>query len=158
MPSVRVVIADADAAFRELLREQFRLVPDLDIVGEARDGREALAAVGLLTPDILILDLDLPGLNALEVLLVILWSSPQTKVIVISRDGNEEAIREALRHGARGYVVKGDRLDLSKLIRAVQRGEMWARRRVLSAVVEELAQLSNMTISTPDGESAANHS
>lgn len=155
MPSVRLVIAEDDAACRELLREQFRLVPDLEIVGEARDGREALAAVGQLTPDILALALDLPGMNALEVLLVVRWYSPQTKVIVISMGDDERAIREALKQGARGYVVKGDRLDLSKLIHAVQRDEIWARRRVLNSVIEEFIQLSNVTLSTPGGKPAA---
>lgn len=147
MSTVRLVIAEDESAFRELLREQFRFVQDLEIVGEARDGREALAAVGQLTPDVLILNLDLPGLNALEVLLVILWSSPQTKVIVVSREGDERAIREALKQGARGCIVKGDKLDLSKLIHAVQRGEVWAKGRVLSGVIEELIQSSSATAS-----------
>lgn len=149
MSSVRLVIAEDDSAFRELLREQFRLVPDLEIVEEARDGREALAAVGQLTPDVLILNLDLRGINAMDVLLVVLWSSPQTKVIVISREGDERGIQEALQQGARGYIVKGERLDSSKLIHAVQRGEMWASRRVLSGVIEELIQSSSATASIP---------
>ena len=128
-----------------MLCEQFQLEPDIEIIGQARDGWEAIAAVCRLTPDILTLDVDLPGLGGLDVLPVVRWYSPRTKVIMLSGQDDEETIREALRRGAQGYVVKGSRTDLGKAIRAVNRGEVWARRRVLATVIEEMVRLAALT-------------
>ncbi|MDE2180555.1 MAG: response regulator transcription factor [candidate division NC10 bacterium] len=138
IPPIRVVVAEDDSVYRELLREQLRLAPDLDVIGEARDGREAVAAVGRLKPDILTLDLDLPGMNGLDVLYVTRWCSPDTKVIIISGRDEESIVQEALRQGAKGYVVKGDGTDLKKTIRVVHDGEVWARRQVLTAIIAEM--------------------
>ncbi len=138
MASARIVIAEDHQQYRELLREQLRLAPDLEVVGEARDGIDAIRAVGRLAPDVLTLDLDLPEMPGLDVLRVVRWYSPNTKVIILSGHAEEETVLEALREGARGYVVKGEGTDLVKVIRAVQRGEIWAGRRILSRVHEEL--------------------
>lgn len=137
-----------------MLCEQFQLEPDIEIVGEARDGWEAIAAVGRLTPDILTLDVDLPGLNGLDVLPVVRWYSPRTKVIMLSGRDDDEIIREALRRGAQGYIVKGSGTDLCKAIRAVHRGEVWARRRVLAAVIDEMVRLAALTFPSTGGKPA----
>jgi len=147
---VRIVVAEDHAGLREVLREQFQLEPDIEVIGEARDGWEAIAAVGRLTPDILTLDLDLPGLTGLDVLAVVRWYSPATKVIILSGRDDEETIREALRRGAQGYVVKSGGTDLCKAIRAVHRGEVWARRRVLATVIEEMVRLAALTFPSTD--------
>lgn len=137
-----------------MLREQFQLEPDIEVIGEARDGWEAIAAVGRLTPDILTLDVDLPGLNGLDVLPVVRWYSPRTKVIMLSGQDDEETIREALRRGAQGYIVKGSGTDLCKAIRAVHRGEVWARRRVLATVIDEMVRLAALTFPSTEGKPA----
>jgi len=154
MASARVVIAEDHPQYRELLCEQLRLSPDLEVVGEARDAWEAIAAVGKQAPDVLTLDLDLPGMSGLDVLRVVRWYSPKTQVIMLSGHAEEEVVLEALKHGARGYVVKGEGTDLAKAIRAVQRGEVWARRRVLARVLEELVGLASLTLSATGGEPA----
>jgi DNA-binding NarL/FixJ family response regulator len=154
MTSARVVIAEDHPQYRELLCEQLRLSPDLEVVGEAQDAWEAVAAVGRLAPDVLTLDLDLPGMSGLDVLRVVRWYSPKTQVIMLSGHTEEEVVLEALKHGARGYVVKGEGTDLAKAIRAVQRGEVWARRRVLSRVLEELVGLASLTLPATGGEPA----
>ena len=84
MTPVRIVVAEGHAELREVFREQFQLEPDIEVIGEARDGWEAIAAVGRLTPDILTLYVDLPGLGGLDVLPVVRWYSPRTKVIMLS--------------------------------------------------------------------------
>jgi DNA-binding NarL/FixJ family response regulator len=151
---VRIVVAEDHAELREVLCEQFQLEPDIEIIGQARDGWEAIAAVGRLTPDILTLDVDLPGLNGLDVLSLVRWYSPTTKVIMLSGQDDEETIREALRRGAQGYVVKGSRTDLGKAIRAVHRGEVWAKRRVLATVIEEMVRLAALTFSSTESKPA----
>ena len=154
MTPVRIVVAEDHPELREVLCEQFQLEPDIEIIGEARNGWEAIAAVGRLAPDVLTLDLDLPGLSGLDVLPVVRWYSPATKVIILSGQDDEETIREALRRGARGYIVKGSGTDLCKAIRAVHRGEVWARRRVLAAVIEEMVRLPRLTFPAAGSEPA----
>ena len=151
---IRIVIAEDDPEFCELFCEQLSLVPDFEVIGEARNGREAIAIVGRLDPDILTLDIDLPGIGGMEVLPVVRWCSPKTKVIVLSSHDEEATILEALELGAMGYIVKGDRTNLEKAIRAVQRGEVWARRRVLTRVLGQLIGLARRTFQEAEGESA----
>lgn len=155
MPSlIRIVIAEDDPVLRELFREQLSLVPDFAVVGEACSGREAIAAVGRLDPDILTLDIDLPEIDGLEVLPVVRWCGPRTKVIILSSHDEETTIMKALKLGAGGYIVKGDGTNLEKAIRAVQRGEVWARRRVLARVLDHLVDLVGRPLQEAEGEPA----
>ncbi len=155
MPSmIRVVVAEDDPGLRELFREQLGVAPDFEVIGEARSGREAIATVERLDPDILTLDIDLPGIGGLEVLPVVRWCSPNTKVIVLSGHDEEATILEALELGAMGYIVKGDGANLEKAIRAVQRGEVWARRRVVARVLDQLVGLASRTFQEVEGEPA----
>ena len=149
---IRIVIAEDDPRLRELFREQLNLVPGFEVVGEAHSGREAIATVERLDPDILTLDIDLPGISGLEVLPVVRWCSPKTKVIVLSGHDEEATILEALELGAMGYLVKGDGTNLEKAIRAVQRGEVWARRRVLARIFDQLVGLVGRTFQRAEGE------
>ena len=145
MMPIRIVIAESNPVFRKIIREQLRLEPDLEVVGEAGDGWEAVAAVRRRIPNVLTLDLDLSGMRGLEVLQVVRWFSPTTHVIIFSGRDDEQTTREALREGAHGYIVKGSGTDLGKAIRAVHRGEVWAGRRVLATVIEELSRLADLT-------------
>jgi DNA-binding NarL/FixJ family response regulator len=154
MPPIQVFIAENDPELRELFRQQLRLAPDLEVIGEAPDGRQTIAAAGRLAPDVMTLDLDLPGMTGLEVLQVVRWYSPKTKMIIMSRHEREETILEALNQGARGYIVKGEEINLAKAIRAVHQGEMWVKRRVLSRAIEDLVRLANLTFPTTGDEPA----
>ena len=152
--SIRIVVAEDHPNFREMLCEQLRLAPDLEVIGDARDGWEAIAAVAKLKPDVLTLDLDLPGMHGLDVLRVVRWYSPDTKVIILSGHDEEPTIQEALKQGARGYIVKGEGASVEKAIRVVQNGEVWARRRVLATVIEELSRLAELTFPAAGTERA----
>lgn len=152
--AIRVVVVESNPEYRALLVEQLGLAHDLEVVGEARDMSEAIIAVGRLDPDVVALDMDLPEMGSLEVLRVVRWYSPRTKVIILSGQGEEAAALEALTQGARGYIVKGDGTDLAKAIRAVHRGEVWARRRMMALVFEELIRLVNLQFSATAGEPA----
>lgn len=154
MSCIRIVIAEDDPGLRELLYEQLRVVPDFEVAAEARDGREAIANVGWLDPDILILDLGLPEIDGLEVLRVVRWFSPKTKVIIRSGRSEEATILETLRLGARGYIIKGDGTNMEKAIRAVQRGEVWTRRRVLARMLNQLVSLAGRTFQEAGSEPA----
>jgi DNA-binding NarL/FixJ family response regulator len=147
-------VAEDHPGFREIVCEQLRLAPDLEVLGDARDGWEAIAAVGRLKPDVLTLDLDLPGMNGLDVLRVVRWYSPDTKVIILSGHDEEPTIQEALKQGAKGYIVKGEGASVEKAIRVVQNGEVWARRRVLATVIEDLIGLASQAFPATGSEHA----
>lgn len=152
--AIRIVVAEDDPGLSELYCERFGSVPDFEVVGQARSAREAIATVGRLDPDILTLDIDLPGIGGLEVLPVVRWCSPNTKVIVVSGHDEETTILEALELGARGYIVKGDRTDMIKAVRAVQCGEVWARRRIVSYMLSRLVDLAGRSFQEAGGEPA----
>lgn len=154
MPPVRIVVAEDAPVLRELFCEQLRVARECEVVGEASDGREAIATTGRVNPDILTLDLDMPRMGGLEVLQVVRWYRPNTHVIILSGHAEEATIMEALTLGARGYVVKGNGTKLEEAIRAVQRGEIWARRRVLACVLDQLVGLASRPFQQPGEEPA----
>jgi DNA-binding NarL/FixJ family response regulator len=155
MSPIQVVVAEDYLEYRELLCEQLQITPDLNVIEEARDGWEAITAVGRLKPDVLTLDMDLQGMSSLDVLHVTRWCSPDTKVIILSNHDEESIVHEALKQGARGYIVKGDGTDLKKAIKLVHEGEVWVRRRVLAAVIDELSRLVEPPLPATAAEQAS---
>lgn len=151
---IRIVIAESDPKLCELFSEQLSAVPDYEVVGAMSTGCAAIAAVARLNPDIVALDIDLPDIGGLEILPVVNWCSPQTKVIVLSGHDEETTILEALELGARGYIVKGERADMIKAIRVVQSGEVWARRRVVARVLDRLVGLARRALQETGSEPA----
>ena len=133
MPTV--ILADDHAIVRHGLRTLLEAEPGLSLVGEAEDGLAAIRLVEQLRPDILIVDLMMPGLNGLEVTRQVRKCSPQTRIIVLSMHANEAYVLEALRHGALGYVLKGS--QVRDLVQATQ--QVAAGRRYLSPPLSERA-------------------
>ena len=139
MNQIRVLIADDHTLFREGLSMLLAGEPDINVVGEAADGFQALSMAEALQPDIMLLDIRMPGMDGLEVLRRIREKSPKMKVIVLSGFFEEELIVEAFEHGAKGYLQKiTSPADLVKALRATHAGELWAHPRVLSQVLESL--------------------
>jgi len=131
-PPIRVVIADDHHIVRRGLRALLERQHGIRVIGEATDGREALAAVQRLRPHVLILDLMMPGTNGLEVARLLAASASPTRVVILTMYAHEDYLVEALRANVAGYVLKGaDSADLVKAIRAAAAG-----RRFLSAPLE----------------------
>ncbi len=134
---IRVVIADDHAVVLAGLRAVLRAAGDLEVVAEAADGRAAIDAVVRERPDLLLLDLSMPGLNGVEALRRVRELAPATRVVVLSMHAAPEYVRPALRAGAAGYLVKGPGLeDLVRALRAVAAGERFLgpeARRVVEA-------------------------
>lgn len=151
---IRIVVAEGDPELSELFRERFSAVPDFEVVGAAPSGRAAIAVVTRLNPDIVTMDIDLPGIGGLEILPVVRWCNPKTKVVVLSDHDEEATILEALELGAKGYIVKGDGTDMIKAIRAIQNGEIWVGRRVLARMLERLIGLATGAFGEAEGEPA----
>lgn len=130
-----IVLADDHRIVRQGLRALLAGEADFEVVGEADDGREALELVKHLTPDVLILDLMMPGLNGLEVARQLPRQSPGVRVVVLSMHDDEGFVLEALANGVSGYVLKDS--NSSDLVHAVR--EVAAGRRYLSPPLSDRA-------------------
>lgn len=104
---ISIVLADDHGVVRDGLRALLEAQPGFAVVGEAGDGLESIRLVERLQPDVLVLDLMMPGLNGLEVLRIVGRRSPDTRVVVLSMSENEAFVLEALKNGASAYVLKG---------------------------------------------------
>lgn len=145
---IQLVAAEDDPGLPDCLREQFESAPDSATTQVVSDGWEIIAAMSRLNPNILIFDLDLLGISGLAILQAIRWCSPKTQVLVLSSHDEEATIVEVLELGARGYVVKGNGADLGKAIRALQRGELWVRRRDMARVLDRLVNRAGLNLSS----------
>lgn len=138
---ITVLVADDFALFREGLVMLLTQQGNIQIVGEAADGLEAVRMAEALQPDILLLDIRMPGLGGIEALPQIREKSPGTKVLIFSGSLDDELITTALQLGAKGYLPKSlTHKDLVKAIRTTHAGEVWAERTVLTEVLESLRQ------------------
>jgi DNA-binding NarL/FixJ family response regulator len=130
-----LVLADDHQVVRQGLRALLEAEPDLDVVGEAGQGQETMQLVERLQPDLLVLDLMMPGLNGLDITRQISQRLPGTRVIVLSVHTTEAYVLEALRNGAAGYVAKTASADeLVQAVRTVAAGQ-----RYLSSQLSERA-------------------
>lgn len=140
-PTIRVLLAEDHALVRAGLCALLRNMPGTEIVAEAGDGQEALRLIREHQPDVVLLDITMPGLNGLEVLVRIADDCPQARVIILSMHANEEYVRQALRTGARGYVLKdASAADLEQAIKAVVRGEPYLSAAISKRVIDEYSK------------------
>jgi two-component system nitrate/nitrite response regulator NarL len=133
---VRIVLADDHQMFRDALRRLLDAEPDLVVVGDAADGDEAVALTLQYEPDILLLDVAMPHRNGMEVLQQIAAASQATRIIMVTGAVEESELREALRLGARGFVLKeSGAMQLLESIRVVQGGEYFVGRECMADLV-----------------------
>lgn len=133
--TISIILADDHPIVRRGMQTLLEADPSLSIVGEAGDGLEAIRQVERAQPDVLILDLMMPGLSGLEVLRIVRQRSPRTRVVVLSMHSNNAFVVTALKNGATGYVLKGG--EEENLVVAVR--EAVAGRRFLSPPLTERA-------------------
>jgi DNA-binding NarL/FixJ family response regulator len=133
--TLNLLLADDHQIVRQGLRAILEAVPDFRLVGEAADGPETVRLVERLQPDVLVLDLMLPGLNGLEVARHVARRHPRTRVVILSMHNNEAYVVEALRAGAIGYVLKESGAE--ELVQAIRKAA--AGTRYLSRSISEIA-------------------
>jgi DNA-binding NarL/FixJ family response regulator len=122
--TIRVLVADDHAVFREGLRAVLSPEPDLDVVGEAATGKEAVERAAELGPDLILMDIQMPGINGIEATRRVLDANPHIGVVVLTMFEDDDSVFSAMRAGARGYVLKGaPPPQILKVLRAVARGE-----------------------------------
>lgn len=124
MVPTRVLIADDHPFFREGLRVLLEATPDMELAGEAENGDKAVELAKELRPDVILMDLKMPGTGGIEATRKILEHSPQTGILVVTMVEEDDSVFAAMRAGARGYLLKGaDKEEMLLAIRAVGRGE-----------------------------------
>ena len=126
MDKIRILIADDHALFREGLRALLGSLPDLEVVGEAADGVEVIAAAWKLKPDVILMDIAMPKLGGLEATLEIKKMNPDIKILFLSHYEDPIYVRRFLKAGASGYVLKkAVTPDLIAAIHAITGGEVY---------------------------------
>ncbi len=147
---IRLLIADDHTIVREGLRKLLDEEPGVQVVGEAVDGRDAVAKAMDALPDIVLMDLSMPGLHGLEATRQIAKRLPKTKVLILSMHKNEAYVLQSLQAGASGYVLKDSASEeVLGAIRAIQRGDSYLSPAISRVVIEDYLRLSS-----PDGPGA----
>ena len=103
---IRVLIADDHPLFRDGIHGLLDSVPDTEVVGEAASGEEAIALAETLQPDVILMDIKMPGINGLQAMREILLTSPHIRILIVSMLEDDDSVFAAMRAGARGYVMK----------------------------------------------------
>lgn len=120
---ISIVIADDHTMVRHGLRAFLATAPGIEVVGEASDGPAALQAIGRYAPDVALIDVSMPGMSGVEVTQAVTAKYPRTAVLVLSMHGDSAVVAEALKAGARGYVLKeADGDELLRVIRSLASG------------------------------------
>ena len=139
MNKIRIVLADDHMVLRSGLRKLLNEQPDIEVIGEANDGNEAVARTAELTPDVLLLDLSMPGLGGVDVIRNIKASMPNVTILVLTMYEDEGHFNQALKAGASGYIPKkAADTDLITAIRAVNRGEVFIYSSFGKAIVKRM--------------------
>jgi len=126
LSKLRILLADDHALVRAGLRRLVESLPEVEVVAEAGDGHEALRLMGERQPDLALLDVSMPGLGGLEVALRAAKEHPMVRVVMLSMYADPEYVRQALRAGAAGYLLKdASPGELELALRAVARGDTW---------------------------------
>jgi len=147
----RVLIVDDHNLVRAGIRALLEKQSNLEVVGEADNGRQALKMVTEHRPDIVLLDIAMPELNGLEVVKQLTRDSTGVRCIILSMHSDEEHVSQALKAGASGYLVKGGALaELEIAIEAVAQGETYLSPRVSGPVVKEYVRRTSHDVETAD--------
>lgn len=124
MDPIRILIADDHPLFRNGLRALLESVLDMQVIGEAATGDEAFTQARALQPDVILMDIKMPGLNGIEATRRILHTSPHIRILVVTMFEDDDSVFAAIRAGARGYLLKGAvQEETLRAIRAVSNGE-----------------------------------
>lgn len=124
MDKIRILISDDSAPFRQGLGALLETVDDLEVVGETADGAETVRAASALQPDVILMDVKMPGLDGIEATRQIIHSSPHISILMLTMFEDDDSVFEALRAGARGYLLKGSlKPEILRAIRSVNSGE-----------------------------------
>ena len=145
MTALRLLIVDDHRLFRQGLRQICEIKGGFEVVGEAENGREAVELAVKLEPDVVLMDIQMPELDGVEATRQITLQVPQTRVIVLTMYRQDNYVFEAIKAGARGYLLKDtDWQDVLEAIRAVHRGEALINAAMAARVLDEFRRQSQV--------------
>ena len=144
--TISVLLVDDHALIREGLRQLFALEDGIRVVGEAVDGSEALRTIQRLKPDVVLMDVHIPGVDGIAVTRQIVHDFPEVAVIMLTMYSDQQRILQAMKSGARGYLLKSVSIrEVAQAIRTVHGGGMLVEPDMASVIVNELRRLSEQT-------------
>ena len=148
MPPIRILLADDHVVVRDGLRSLLERQPDMQIVGEAEDGRETVRLADEHSPDIVVMDISMPNMNGIEATRRIVASKPETGIVILSMHQDESYVLRSLKAGARGYLLKDSvRGDVIDAVRAVAQGRSFLTRKVSKLLQEDyVRQMERMGV------------
>ena len=147
MKRIRILLADDHAVVRQGFKMILDAQPDMEIVGEAANGREAVDLAEQLHPDVVVMDVAMPELNGIEATRRLASSVPHARVVALSMHKDSVYVREILRAGARGYLLKDSgAADLVAAIHAVASGESYLSPAVSNAVLDDYRRIATNPI------------
>lgn len=136
--TIRVFIADDHAVVRDGLRALLEDHPEIRVVGDAGDGRQAVSQIDTLAPDIVLMDISMPEVDGIDATRLILGNHPQVQVIILSMLGTPEHVYQALQAGARGYLLKESAgREVIEAILAVSEGEIYLSQPVTTTLIAD---------------------
>jgi DNA-binding NarL/FixJ family response regulator len=151
MAEIRVLLAEDHTLVRAGIRALLDSFDEITVVGEASDGREAARQARELQPDVILMDIAMPGLNGLEATSRIARTCPGTRVLILTMHSNEEYVVQALRAGASGYLVKEAATgELHRAISSVARGQTYLSPSISRCTVERLMEDERTSVSSLD--------
>ena len=154
MERVHVLLADDHALFREGLAGIINNQPDMQVVGEANDGLEAFVKAQELKPELILMDVQMPGMDGIEAVRQIKQVLPETIIIMLTVRGDDDMLFEALKNGAQGYLLKEIRSqDLLEMLRGALRGEAALSPNLAGRVLSEFRRLSKGGVTEKEEDS-----
>jgi DNA-binding NarL/FixJ family response regulator len=139
---IRLLIIDDHEMVREGLKAMLTAEPDFEIVGDVANAEQAFESIERLRPDVILLDVRLPGLSGIDVCRTVTERYPETAVIILTTFSDESLVTQSIHAGARGFIVKDiERFDLKRSIRAVARGEAAIDPKAAVAVLAQLRRV-----------------
>ncbi len=124
MDRIRILISEDSASFRQGLRNLLQSVEEVEVVGEATTGQDTIELANQLQPDVILMDIQMPGVNGIEATREIVRASPHIRILMLTMFEDDESVFAAIRAGARGYLLKGAlKAEIVRAIRGVASGE-----------------------------------
>jgi DNA-binding NarL/FixJ family response regulator len=149
-----MLLADDHRLFRQGMRQICEVLGGFEVIGEAKDGEEAVQLAQELGPDIILMDIHMPLLDGVQATRIISENNPTVRVIILTMYRQDRYVFEAIKAGARGYLLKdADEQELVDTVRAVHRGEALIDPELASRVLDEFRRLSQLTVEDEDVES-----
>ena len=140
---IKILLVDDHQILRDGIRSLVKGYDDMEVIGEAADGREALDMVEKLSPDVVIMDISMPDLNGIDATRMIINEAPDVKVIALSMHHDKQFVSEIFKAGASGYLIKDSAFDeLEHALRIVMSGQTYINPQIASLVVESLVNQS----------------